>query len=204
MKWSGNTTSYESYFRNFWTTKTGSADNYTKALQDGVIEGAAATAAAATYNAGAATSAVTTAAAQKAGTVELVLYENVAMGDGRHANNPWLQELPDPITKACWDNFVMVSPKFGREVLGIDLTKQKEADEYEVHTTKPNVSVKVGNKEVVLPALIIPGMNDDTIAIALGYGRASAGNDESATARKLAAPLTVSEKMLLVLPYIME
>ena len=186
LKWTGNTTSYENYFRNFWTTRTGSADNYMKALQDGVIEAAAATAPAGTYNAGAATAAATSVeSAQKAGAVELVLYENVAMGDGRHANNPWLQELPDPITKACWDNYVMVSPKFGREVLGVDLTSQRDADEYEVHTNKPNVSVKAGNKEIILPALIIPGMNDDTIAIALGYGRSSAGNDETVTARKI-------------------
>ncbi|HUQ65256.1 MAG TPA: TAT-variant-translocated molybdopterin oxidoreductase [Flavitalea sp.] len=189
LKWSGNTTSYEAYFRNFWTTKTGSADNYTKALQDGVIDSPAAPAAKAAtggYNGGGVAAAATAVAtAQKPGAVELVLYENVAMGDGRHANNPWLQELPDPITKACWDNYVMVSPKFGREVLGIDLAKQRDSDEYEVHTDKPTVSVKAGNKEVVLPALIIPGMNDDTIAIALGYGRASAGNDESSTARKI-------------------
>lgn len=184
LKWSGNTSSYETYFRNFWTSRTGSADNYTKALQDGVIESAA-VAGAGAYNSGAVSAATTSITSQNAGSIELVLYENVAMGDGRHANNPWLQELPDPITKACWDNYVMVSPKFGREVLGIDLTKQREADQYEVHTEKPLVSVKAGNKEVVLPALIIPGMNDDTIAIALGYGRASAGNDDSATARKI-------------------
>jgi len=185
LKWSGNTTSYENYFRNFWTSKTGSADNFSKALQDGIIESPAAPAAG-VYNAGAVSAAATSVTtSQKTGSVELVLYENVAMGDGSHANNPWLQELPDPITKACWDNYVIVSPKFGREVLGIDLTKQRESDEYEVHTTKPNVSVKAGNKEIVLPALIVPGMNDDTIAIALGYGRASAGNDETATARKI-------------------
>lgn len=185
LKWSGNTSSYETYFRNFWTTRTGSVDNYSKALQDGLIESATA-AGTGVYNAGAVSAAATTVtSSQKAGSIELVLYENVAMGDGRHANNPWLQELPDPITKACWDNYVMVSPKFGREVLGIDLTKQREADQYEVHTEKPLVSVKAGNKEVVLPALIIPGMNDDTIAIALGYGRASAGTDDSATARKI-------------------
>jgi molybdopterin-containing oxidoreductase family iron-sulfur binding subunit len=188
LKWSGNTTSYETYFRNFWTTRTGGPDNYLKALQDGVIESAPAPAAGGTFNAAivsGATSALTS--GQKPGGTELVLYENVAMGDGRHANNPWLQELPDPITKACWDNYVMVSPKFGREVLGIDLTKQRDADEYEVHTVKPLVSVKAGSNEVVLPALIIPGMNDDTIAIALGYGRASAGNDAEATKRKIGA-----------------
>lgn len=188
LKWSGNTTSYETYFRNFWTTKAGSADHYLKALQDGIIEGAPAAATAGTFNAGNVSAAISAlASGQKQGGTELVLYENVAMGDGRHANNPWLQELPDPITKACWDNYVIVSPKFGREVLGIDLSKQRDADEYEVHTDKPLVSVKAGNKEVVLPALIIPGMNDDTIAIALGYGRASAGGDAEATKRKIGA-----------------
>ena len=147
LKWTGNTTSYEAYFRNFWTTRTGSAESYSKALQDGVIESTPA-AVGSTYNATAVSAATTATSSQKTGTIELVLYENVAMGDGRDANNPWLQELPDPITKACWDNFVMVSPKFGREVLGIDLTKQRDADEYEVHTDKPNVSVKAGNKWV--------------------------------------------------------
>lgn len=184
LKWSGSTTSYETYFRNFWTTKLGGAQNYMKALQDGVIETAPSAISGGSFNAGAASAATAAlASAQKPGATELVLYENVAMGDGRHANNPWLQELPDPITKACWDNYVMVSAKFGREVLGIDLANQRSADEYEVHTDKPLVSVKVGNKEVVLPALIIPGMNDDTIAIALGYGRASTSADD--TARKI-------------------
>ncbi|MBL7696753.1 MAG: TAT-variant-translocated molybdopterin oxidoreductase [Chitinophagaceae bacterium] len=186
LKWSGNTVSYETYFRNFWTSRTGSADNYMKALQDGVIAPSAGAAPAASFNAGAASTALSALAqAQKAGATELVLYENVAMGDGRHANNPWLQELPDPITKACWDNYVMVSPKFGREVLGVDLTKQRDADKYEVTTQKPLVSVKAGNKEVVLPALIIPGMNDDTIAIALGYGRSSGDNKPETTKKRI-------------------
>jgi molybdopterin-containing oxidoreductase family iron-sulfur binding subunit len=186
LKWSGNTSTFETYFRNFWTSKLGGAEGYMKALQDGVVTAAPVSAAGTTFNSGAAASAATAVTnTQKTGATELVLYENVSMGDGRHANNPWLQELPDPITKACWDNFVMVSPKFGREVLGIDLTQQRDADEYEVHTDKPLVSVKAGNKEIVLPALIIPGMNDDTIAIALGYGRASAGNNDEDTARKI-------------------
>lgn len=185
MKWSGKTETYETYFRRYWTEKNGS-EGYMKALQDGVVAAAAPATAAATYNGGAVSGATAALAqAQKSGGTELVLYENVAMGDGRHANNPWLQELPDPITKACWDNFVMVSPKFGREVLGIDLSKQREADKYEVNTSKPLVSVKAGNKEVVLPALIVPGMNDDTIAIALGYGRSSADNNAETTKRKI-------------------
>lgn len=181
LKWSGNSSNYENYFRNFWMSKVGGAETFNKALQDGIIQSASMAVASGGFNGGpvaAASSAL--AAAPKGSAVELVLYQNVAMNDGRQANNPWLQELPDPITKACWDNYVMVSTKFGREVLDIDLSKSRQADEYEVHPDKPLVSVKVGNKEVTLPALIVPGMNDDTIAIAVGYGRSSAAADDTA------------------------
>ncbi len=187
LKWSGSTAVFAVYFRNFWTSRLGgSGDNYNKALQDGVIEpGANAEPVPGTFSdAGLAAAAAVLAQAPKGGATELVLYENLAMGDGRQANNPWLQELPDPITKAVWDNYVMVSPKFGREVLGIDLSKQRDADKYEVHPDRAVLNVAVGNNEVALPALIVPGMNDDTIAIALGYGRKSAsGKDEDTAIR---------------------
>ena len=102
------------------------------------------------------------------------------------ANNPWLLELPDPITKATWDNYVMsLARNSVRKLLGIDISKTKRCRmNTKCIPTKPSVSVKAGNKEIALPALIVPGMNDNTIAIAVGYGRASAGNDETATARK--------------------
>jgi MoCo/4Fe-4S cofactor protein with predicted Tat translocation signal len=181
LKWMGNSSNYETYFRNFWTTRSGGLDAYHKILQDGIIQPASISNTPGGFNGGgvaAATSAL--GSVPKGGTSELVLYQNVAMTDGRQANNPWLLELPDPITRACWDNYVLVSPKFGREVLDIDISKQRDADEYEVQPAKPNVTVKVGNREVTLPALIIPGMNDDTIAIAVGYGRRSANPDETA------------------------
>ncbi len=186
LKWLGNTVNYETYFRNFWTTRLGGPDTLNKALQDGVVEPASVPVAAGTFNAAPVASAsAALGSLPKGGAIELVLYENVGMGDGGQANNPWLLELPDPITKATWDNYVMVSPKFGREVLGVDLSKQRDADKYEVHPEKPVLEVKVGNKTIALPALIIPGMNDDTVAIALGYGRRSAENTDEATARKI-------------------
>ena len=52
--------------------------------------------------------------------LELVLYTNNSVGEGIQANNPWLQEMPDPITKACWDNYLTVSPKQADE-WGIEL-----------------------------------------------------------------------------------
>ncbi len=50
--------------------------------------------------------------------LELTLYSKVGMGDGQQANNPWLQEFPDPITKVTWDNYLAVS-KFDAEALGL-------------------------------------------------------------------------------------
>ena len=181
LKWSGNPSTYEAYFRNFWISRTGGPEAYAKTLQNGIVTTTTAAPATAAFNGAAVQNAsATLAAPAKGGETELILYENVAMGDGRYANNPWLQELPDPITKAVWDNYVMVPVKFGREVLDIDIANQKSADEYEVHPVKPRVTVKVGNKEVTLPALIIPGMNENTIAIALGYGRMSAKPEDTA------------------------
>lgn len=185
LKWSGNTSVYENYFRNYWTSKLGSYDLYNKALQDGVIEPASPALGSTAYN-GAALSTATTAVASapKGGNTEVVLYENIGIGDGRYANNPWLQELPDPITRATWDNYAIVSPKFAKEFLDIDLANPRSADEYEVHPAKPVLNIEVGSKKISLPAVVIPGMNDDTVAIAVGYGRKSAGTDED-TAKKI-------------------
>ena len=45
----------------------------------------------------------------KSGDFELTLFASTAIGDGQQANNPWLQELPDPITRASWDNYLTIS-----------------------------------------------------------------------------------------------
>ncbi len=47
-------------------------------------------------------------AGMKSNGVDVVFYETIALGTGVQANNPWLQELPDPITRACWDNYITI------------------------------------------------------------------------------------------------
>ena len=103
---------------------------------------------------------------------ELTLYYKVGIGSGKGAENPWLQEMPDPISRATWDNYFIISPKMAREVLGIDLSIPQQADAYEVHPAKKQITVtnKQG-KSLTLPALIVPGTDESTIAVALGYGR---------------------------------
>ncbi len=174
LKWSGSATAYHDYFKNYWVTKLGSEEGYEKALMNGVVETEAAAAGAAFSNAKVAEAVAITGGKKKVGQYELVIYQKPILGDGRQANNPWLLEAPDPITRATWDNYVIVSPALGKTLLGVDLldpTKKKEANDYEVHPDKQIVKIKVGDREVMLPALIVPGIEANTIAIAVGYGR---------------------------------
>lgn len=91
---------------------------------------------------------------------EFETYESVALRDGRGANNPWLQELPDPISKITWDNYLNISVSDAKS-LGIG-----ESDV---------VLVKVENSNLELPAYIQPGQKNGTVSVALGYGRLHAG-----------------------------
>ena len=95
-----------------------------------------------------------------AGTDEFVLdlHPSAGMLDGRHAHNPWLHELPDPIAKTVWDNFAALSPA-AAENLGVS-----GGDVVRITTGAEGPSVE-------LPALVQPGQHVKTVAIALGYGR---------------------------------
>ncbi len=192
LKWSGNTDDYLAFLKTYWSAKVGGETGWDKALQDGVINPAtAATASGASFNGGAVAAAVSAlSAGKKAGKIELVLYEKIGIGAGQGAANPWLQELPDPVTRATWDNYVIVSPALARTLLDIDLNNGGEADAYEVNPPKKVVKVTVNGKTIELPALIIPGTHPDTIAIAVGYGRSEKMGKAAFGAGKNAFPLT--------------
>jgi MoCo/4Fe-4S cofactor protein with predicted Tat translocation signal len=164
LKWSGNNTTYEEYFKAYWTGKLGGEIAFNKALQDGVIT-AAGSGSGASSSAGVAEAAAAIGGYKKASGSEVVLYQKVSIGTGAQAGNPWLQELPDPVSKATWDNYAMISMPMA-EKLGIKLNS-----DYEYYPEKPLVEVTVGNKKIKIPALVFPGINADTIAIAVGYGR---------------------------------
>ncbi|TAJ61984.1 MAG: 4Fe-4S dicluster domain-containing protein, partial [Chitinophagaceae bacterium] len=172
LKWSGATTDYLAFLKAFWSAKVGGETGWDKALQDGVINPAASVLSGAAFNGASVAAAVAAVGtAKKGGEIELVLYEKVAIGAGQGAANPWLQELPDPVTRATWDNYVIVSPALARTLLNIDLNNGGQADAYEVNPPKKVVKVTVNGKSVELPALIIPGTHPNTIGIAVGYGR---------------------------------
>ena len=66
----------------------------------------------------------------KGGDVEVILYQNVSVGTGSRANNAWLQEVSDPISKATWDNYAMISPQMGKSLFDIDVFNQHDMDKY--------------------------------------------------------------------------
>ncbi len=115
----------------------------------------------------------------KGGDLEVVLYQKVSIGTGNRAGNAWLQEVSDPISKATWDNYAMISPELGKKLFDIDIFQPRQADKYEVHPEKPVVKIVSNGKTIEIPILIIPGTHPNVIAIAVGYGRES--NDKSKT-----------------------
>ncbi len=132
---------------------------WNKSLQDGVFENPA-VAISPAFNGDVATSANAISTAPKSDGIEVVLYEKTGIGNGQNANNPWLQELPDPISKICWDNYIAVSPAFA------------QAQGYNQGNI---IEIKAGNKSLKGPVYLQPGMADQTVAIALGYGRTNSG-----------------------------
>jgi MoCo/4Fe-4S cofactor protein with predicted Tat translocation signal len=89
------------------------------------------------------------------GSFALVLHPTLAMLDGRNAYNPWLHELPDPITKVTWDNYASIAPAAAQRLGVVD---------------GDVVSLESGGQVFDLPACIQPGQQDQVIAVALGYG----------------------------------
>ena len=183
LKWSGNDTEYGEYVKAYWIKTLGSQEAWDKALQDGVIEKSGDAAGAAYNGSAVAASAAKLASAKVSDKTELVVYSKVSIGSGKSANNPWLQEMPDPITKATWDNYAIISFAMAKE-LGIAVD-----DNYEVETFKPVIKMKAGGQEMTLPILVIPGMHPGVIAIAVGYGRSEKTGKAAANIGQNAFPL---------------
>lgn len=88
--------------------------------------------------------------------IAVVLQESNSIGDGRFANNGWLQELPHPVSKVTWDNYAAISETTAKRLSVI---------------TNDVIEVSVNGKKIELPILVQPGVANDMIAVELGYGR---------------------------------
>jgi MoCo/4Fe-4S cofactor protein with predicted Tat translocation signal len=102
--------------------------------------------------------------------------------DGRFANNAWLQELPKPVTRVCWDNLAYMSLKTFEE-LGLRRkgTWAFFEDASFVRGDAPIITLSVNGQAMRVAAYPIPGHADDCITLHLGYGRTRAGEKGSGT-----------------------
>ncbi|MGB5929665.1 MAG: TAT-variant-translocated molybdopterin oxidoreductase [Cyclobacteriaceae bacterium] len=171
LVWAGNTTSgYYEYLQQNWQSgglaSLGGSDfqeGWDIALFNGVVEPENAPVGGSAPAAGA-SGAISRVRNKKGNGIEMAVYAKTAIGSGSQANNPWLQEMPDPVSKATWDNYLTISLKMANE---LDI---KMSDNNTVM-----VSVKANGQEFTLPALIQPGQANGTVGLAMGYGRTAAG-----------------------------
>ncbi|MFY0483191.1 TAT-variant-translocated molybdopterin oxidoreductase [Flavobacterium sp. PLA-1-15] len=170
LSWTGNTASYYDYLKaNAASYLVGTTWN--KVVHDGVFVGAvsASVGGAADY-AGAANA---LAQSKNVAGLELVLYTKTGMGDGQQANNPWLQEFPDPITRVSWDNYVTVSRADAENL---------KLENYNVANGGLNGSyvnlVVDGTTLEKVPVIIQPGQAVGTLGLSLGYGKKAALKQE--------------------------
>ncbi|MBX7225413.1 MAG: TAT-variant-translocated molybdopterin oxidoreductase [Chitinophagales bacterium] len=156
-KWAGEqTTAYD-----LVKAESAAMGSWENNLQLGFVDNSSA--AGVSCNVGASIAGVNASAGAASGT-EVVFYEKVAIGDGTFANNPLLQEMPDPISKTTWDNYVCVPYSWA-----------KEKDMKLWLREAPIAKVSFNGKSVELPVMISFGLPKDTVAIAVGYGRTKAG-----------------------------
>ncbi|WP_194777106.1 TAT-variant-translocated molybdopterin oxidoreductase [Pararhodonellum marinum] len=175
LKWAGNEKGYYEFIQDGWkaemfenqTEIAGFQDFWDQALYNGVYAVAEEVEEESISGgqglSGAASAISNQYKAQSEGT-ELVIYQKIGIGNGTFANNPWLQELSDPITKATWDNYLTVSQKWASE----NNLRMSEG------STKM-AQITVGGKTLTLPVLVQPGQAEGTVGLALGYGRTKAG-----------------------------
>ena len=185
LTWMDNDQSYYEYIKNSWTSTLLGDASWNKALHDGVFNStsmAGDTAPSEVPNDTEAgdnmvlMSAVQRLAMAASEGMELILYPKVGMGDGQQANNPWLQEFPDPITRVTWDNYITVSKADAAE---LGLINENVANGG-LDGSYANVTVN-GISLNNVPVIIQPGQAPKTVGLSFGYGRKVGMKEEMQT-----------------------
>jgi len=166
LSWTDNEISYYDYLKDFWTTHILSGKTWNKAVHDGIYvsEEEISKNIPNAINTSIAISNLTKSDISEK--MDLILYTKIGMGDGQQANNPWLQEFPDPITRVSWDNYVTMN-RIDAENLGI-----KNRNVANGGLDGHYISIEMdGTKLENVPVIIQPGQAKGTIGLALGYGK---------------------------------
>jgi molybdopterin-containing oxidoreductase family iron-sulfur binding subunit len=161
LKWMGKSEDWSEYLEAYWETDIfpnqsfwqGFRPFWNQCKHDGVFESEPSQADPGSFTT---VSLVADTPSEAAG-FELAVYEKIGIGTGKHSNNPWLMELPDPVTKATWDNYLTISPADASS-----------------HGLQQEDVVKFANG-FQLPVLIQAGQAKGTLGVAIGFGRSGSG-----------------------------
>ncbi len=170
LKWTGSNESYYDAIQSNWSASILGESSWNSVLHDGYFSAEESTNS--TYSSSDLSSAVTALATAKADGMELTLYTKTGMGDGQQANNPWLQEFPDPITRITWDNYLTISAADAKS-LGL-----KNVNVANGALNGSYAKVTVGNTSLTVPVVIQPGQAKGSVGLALGYGERKGLQDE--------------------------
>jgi MoCo/4Fe-4S cofactor protein with predicted Tat translocation signal len=164
LKWSGNSSDWHGYLMSNWEKeyfpKSGSSNFRTfwdESLRNGVFKSGNPADKLSTFSNEPLYTALKSSVSSEKEGFEIIFFESVAIGTGMHSNNPWLMELPDPVSKHCWENVAAVSPS--------------DAAKLAIQTGQV---ISIGNG-ITLPAFIQPGQAEGTVSVALGYGHSGSG-----------------------------
>ena len=170
LAWTGSSQTYYDAIQANWSDSLIGMSSWNTVLHDGFFQTEVTT-----ENNYQGTSLSTEAAALAAASskgLELTLYTKTGMGDGQQANNPWLQEFPDPITRVSWDNYITVAAA-DAEAAGL-----KNVNVANGALNGSYAQVTVGGTTLTVPVLIQPGQAKGSVGLALGYGEKAGLQEE--------------------------
>ncbi|WP_010137010.1 TAT-variant-translocated molybdopterin oxidoreductase [Ochrovirga pacifica] len=171
LAWTDQSIAYYDYLAAFAKENALNGASWNQTLHDGFTTVAATALSAQEINVAEAAKALKSTV--KTGAFELTLYSSVAIGDGQQANNPWLQELPDPLTRAAWDNYLLMSQADANELGFTNPVKDNGAINGQYAKITVN-GVVIDN----VPVLIQPGQAKGTLGLSYGYGKTKAMKEE--------------------------
>jgi len=170
MTWNGIAGTYYDYVK-ATSASFIAGSTWNKVLHDGLVFSGTTAIAGGTADYSGAAAALAKATSSK--DFELVLYTKTGLGDGQQANNPWLQEFPDPITRVSWDNYVTVS-QADAATLALENKIVANGGLNGSYATLTVNGVKLEN----VPVIVQPGQAKGTLGLALGYGKKASLKEE--------------------------
>ncbi|MFD1293286.1 TAT-variant-translocated molybdopterin oxidoreductase [Lutibacter holmesii] len=175
LAWTGSSSSYYDFIKNYWTAEVLNGTSWNQALHDGIY--VAPSSEELEVSKFDFASAIKGMGSAKSSDLELSLYTKTGMGDGQMASNPWLQEFPDPITRTSWDNYLTMS-KADAATFGV--MNENVANGA---LNGSLVELTVNGISEVLPVLIQPGQAIGSLGLAVGYGRVQGLKEEMQTGK---------------------